>query len=142
KGIITRGTDESWRVQNVTSDMVIRAAPQVRILPTRFPESKNVRLAGAGPGIDKCIGINVSAQDIVEMAFSWPAARIVFPAMPSGKYDFIATLPQGSSAALQQELNRELHLTGRRETRNTEVLLLKVRRPHASGLRPPIPNGV
>jgi uncharacterized protein (TIGR03435 family) len=142
KQIAFRRSDEAWRVENVSSDMVSRAAPQVRIMPTKFPGSPNTRLAGAGPGSDKCVGINVSAADIVQMAYNWSPARMTFAVpLPSESYDFIQTLPQGSADALQAELSKKLGLTGRTESRSTDVLLLKVRRPNAPGLRPPVHGG-
>ena len=56
--------------------------------------------------------------------------------LPQGQYDFIANLPEGSAAALQQEVKRKFGLVGRRETRETDVLLLTVKHPGAEGLRP------
>jgi uncharacterized protein (TIGR03435 family) len=134
--------DESWQVENITSDMVRRAAPQVKILPTKFPHSRNMRLVGAGPGVDKSVGINVSAGDIVQMAYNWSTARMIFAVpLPTDSYDFIETLPEGSSEALQGELKKDLGLAGRPETRETEVLFLRVQRPNAPGLKPPVRGG-
>src|SRR5581483_4476052 len=60
---------------------------------------------------------------------------------PRGKYDFIASLPQGSYPALQRELKNQFGLIGRLETRDTDCFVLKVRTPNAPGLKPPNTGG-
>jgi uncharacterized protein (TIGR03435 family) len=56
---------------------------------------------------------------------------------PQKEYDYIANLPQGSMEALQRELKDKLGLVGRTETRDMDVLVLKVKIPNAPGLKPP-----
>jgi uncharacterized protein (TIGR03435 family) len=60
--------------------------------------------------------------------------------MPPDKYDFIANLPSGNEAALQKEIQRTFGLEGRRETRETDILLLKIQHSDASGLKPADPR--
>ena len=130
---------ESWRVQNISSEMVDNAAPQVRILPTKFPSGS--ALVRANAGFDKFVGINVSVADIAGFAYRGeglplPSKKMLFAtAQPPGKYDFISTLPHGSSEALQRELKKKFGLAGRQETRDMDVLLLKVRNPNAPRLK-------
>jgi uncharacterized protein (TIGR03435 family) len=79
------------------------------------------------------------ADSIVSVAYNWPPMRTIFSAMkPQDRYDFISTLPKGSSEALQRELKTKLGLVAHLETRDMDVLLLKVRNPQSAGLRPPI----
>ncbi len=131
---------ESWRVQNISSEMVDNAAPQVRILPTKFPSGSE--LVRANAAFDKFVGINVSVADIAGFAYRgeglpWPSKKIRFATVqPPGRYDFIATLPHGASEALQQELKSKFGLVGRREMKDLDVLLLKVRNPNAPQLKP------
>jgi uncharacterized protein (TIGR03435 family) len=66
--------------------------------------------------------------------------------LPEGKYDFTITQPRGKDEGLtnllQQVLKSAFNLTGRKETRETEVLLLKVKEPNAKGLVvSPTPSG-
>ena len=76
---------------------------------------------------------------IAWVAYEWSPARVVFVTPPpQDKYDFITTLPQGAYEALQRELKNTLGFVGRRETREVDVMVLKVRNPGASGLKPPI----
>ena len=92
----------------------------------------------ARPENDKVVGIRVSVADIAWVAYYWSPGRIIFTIPPSqDRYDFISTLPQDSSKALQKELKSKLDLVGHREIRDVDVLLLKMRNPNAPGLKPP-----
>ena len=138
--IAARYTTEPWRVANISSDTVAKLPPEVKILPTKFRRPGN--LAGVAPGVAKFVGIGQPVVNIVWAAYDWPQARTTFAVPePADRYDFIATLAQGSREALQQELKNKLGLVGHRETRDMDVLLLKVRNANAPGLRPPTQGG-
>jgi uncharacterized protein (TIGR03435 family) len=131
--------DNSWLTPNLTFAMVRNSSPQVRILPTRFDAKR-----GPMGNVDgtKWAGHDVPISTIVRIAYQWSQGRIVSTVPePSGGYDFIATLPQGSCEALQGELQKQFGLVGRVETMETNVLVLKVRTPNASGLKPPVIGG-
>ncbi len=128
---------DSWRVVNINSAIVDQTPPQVRILPTKFRKGEN-NLAENNSGT-KWVGINMPISVIAWVAYEWSPARVVFVTPPQqDKYDFLTTLPQGAYAALQRELKNTLGFVGQRETREVDVLVLKVRNPGASGLKPPI----
>jgi len=131
----------SWRVSGINSAIVDEAAPQVRILPTKFKPGQNT-IAESNDGT-KWGGINMPVSAIAWIAYEWRPARVVFATEPPKRsgYDFIASLPQGSYPALQRELKNSLGWVGRRETRDVDVLVLRVRNPNATGLKPPIPGG-
>jgi len=114
---------------------VEKAAPQVRILPAKAQIVQDY--LHASPDGLKWVGLGVSIRTIASVAYDCRPGRVVFdtPA-PGGRYDFITSLPQGSLEALQQELKNGLGFVGRRESRETDVLVLKVRDENASGLRP------
>jgi uncharacterized protein (TIGR03435 family) len=108
----------------------------VGILPTKFPASMDSLNVGSRG--DNWVGVGESALQIIRVAYGWRPGRILFASLqPEGRYDFISTLPHGSAAALQAELKRKLGLIAHTETRDMDVLVLKVRRPDASGLLPP-----
>jgi uncharacterized protein (TIGR03435 family) len=133
KEIAAHRVDESWRVPNPDHD---HAPFLVEILPTKFPDSVD-SLNGGSHG-DNWIGIGRRVRDIARVAYGWRTGRILFAGTePTDRYDFISTLPQGSAAALQAELKRKLGFVGHREMRDMDVLVLKVRRSNASGLKPP-----
>jgi uncharacterized protein (TIGR03435 family) len=133
-------SEKSWRYANISSDTVGKLPPEVEILPTKFPKSGN--LAAVAPGVDKFVGIGQSVANIVWAAYNWPQARTIFAnPEPTDRYDFITTLAHGGREALQQELKNKLGLVGRHETRDMDVLLLKVRNANAPGLHPPTQEG-
>ncbi len=134
-------TDKSWRFADIDSGTVGKLPPEVKILPTKFPNSGNVS-QGGGTGSDKFVGIGQPVVNIIEAAYNWPQARMIFATPePTERYDFITTLAQGSREALRQELKTKLGLVGRKETRDMDVMLLKVRNANAPGLHPPTQDG-
>jgi uncharacterized protein (TIGR03435 family) len=69
------------------------------------------------------------------------ARTVIATELPPGLFDYIAKLPKGSKpqdvfAALQQKVKNEFGLVGRLETRESDVLVLKVKNPNAQGLKP------
>jgi uncharacterized protein (TIGR03435 family) len=61
-------------------------------------------------------------------AFS--TSRMVLPAgLPEGNFDFLVNMPDHGSENFQAEIKRQFGLVGRKEMRETNVLLLKVKNP-------------
>jgi RNA polymerase sigma factor (sigma-70 family) len=151
KTIEARTGDESWRILNVSADAVNRAAPQVRILPTKFRSSAGSTLRRPGIGIDKFVGINVPISAIASLAYRsddplgmpWPRERMIFRTPePRERYDFISSLQQGSVEALRELLRSKLGFVARREMIETDVLILKVKTPNAPHLIPAAGDGL
>ena len=141
KLIKEHNAEDSWRVQNISSDTVASLPPEVRILPAKFPNPGNLS-QGGGPDSDKFVGIGQPVINIVWAAYNWPQARMIFAnPEPTDRYDFITTLAQGSRDALRQELKNKLGLVGHREIKDADVLLLKMRNADAPGLHPPTQDG-
>jgi len=132
KEIAAHHPDESWRTEQLSSRMVERFAPQVRIVPTKFARVGNL-VGGAG---DKFVGVGRPPAAIAQIAYDWPPARIRFAgAEPPGRYDFITTVDHPREA-LQREMKRTLGLAGHPQTEDTDVLVLSVRNPNAPGFTP------
>jgi uncharacterized protein (TIGR03435 family) len=132
--------ESAWRFPNIGSRTIDQLPPEVKILPTLFPKGGNL---SEGVGSDhwhaKCVGIGQPVVNLVWAAYIWPQARMIFPdGEPNGRYDFIATLPEGNRQALQEELKNKLGLVGHIETKNEDVLLLEMKNPNAPGLKPPV----
>lgn len=128
-----------WQVPNADSDVLRRVPPQVGIAPARFPNSMGGGIVGMGNG--QILGIAQTAEDIVASAYGQSAVRMIFPSeAPPGQYDFIANLPSGNEEALKNEIKRKFGLVGRREMRDTDVLLLEVQNPNAMGLQSSDPH--
>jgi len=124
-----------WRVPNPNPDVLLKATPQVTILPTKFPDDVNGWMHSGG----RRWGIGLPAKLIMSFAYDCPSARVFFASGdPQKKYDFIANLPQDSDETLQRGLKNKLGLVARMEMRNADVLTLRVQIPNAPGLQPPI----
>ncbi len=85
------------------------------------------------------MGTGVGVENIVQTAygFGYMARTILATELPKNKYyDFMASLPSGNAEALQQEIEKQFGVVARRETIETNVLLLTVKYPNAQGLRP------
>jgi uncharacterized protein (TIGR03435 family) len=134
--------DDSWRsVRPFDGRVLDRVPPLLEILPAKLPSgggwasnNKNGKMGGTGVG----------AETIVEVAYGFQffnARTILSTELPKNKYyDFIASLPSGNAEALQQEIKKQFGVVGRREMRDTDVLLLEIQNSDASGLMTPDPR--
>jgi len=135
-----------WRVQADDLSVVLRKAPpMVRILPTKFSKPPKEFQSGVEMPIDvngginiKRIGFDTSVAGMIFDAydFNYGATRAILPQLPQERYDFVVSLPKGSSEGLAQEIKRKFGFVARRETIETNVLFLVVTRPNAQGLKP------
>ena len=121
-----------WQVRNFDSRVMDKVPPQVAIVPTIFPDSESW-----GSANGKFLGSGASVKDILRTTYGMSSTRTVpSTELPPGKYDYIANLRQGSAEALQNELRRKFGMVGRREMRETDILLLTVKSRNAPGLKP------
>jgi uncharacterized protein (TIGR03435 family) len=126
-----------WQInEGGISEIQHHQPPQVRILPSKFHKPAEYT------GDDMMIGTGLRAKDVVSAAYGFPTpARAIFSAqikLPADRYDFIASLPGGAEvnlAALQRILKQKFGVVARTETRETDVMLLKVKKLNALGLR-------
>jgi uncharacterized protein (TIGR03435 family) len=127
-----------WQVRYANSETLYKAPAQVKIVPAKYPGGGS---GSVGVGHGQVLGISVSAEGILESVYGQSAVRTLFlnPA-PRGTFDYIAHLPSGNEQALRRESERVFGLTGRRETRETEVLLLKISSNQAPELKPADPS--
>jgi uncharacterized protein (TIGR03435 family) len=125
----------SWQTPRFAPQALEETSPQVVIIPTEYA----LPSGGWGQrGADKAIGIRMSAEFVVQSAYDWPSQyRMVWTdSKPAGQFDFIANLSSGALAALQAEVKKQWGLVAERETRQTNVVVLKVDHADAPGLKP------
>jgi len=125
----------SWQVQPASSELVDQQPPQDTILSSRFTHAEKY----GGTDNDKFMATGITAKDVVATAYGSDVARTVFdPAveLPDGLYDFLASRRSGNAEALQAEVKSKFGVTGKYETREMDVLLLKLKSPDAPGLKP------
>jgi uncharacterized protein (TIGR03435 family) len=130
-----------WRVQEPTPDLIRKATPQVTIVSTKFKSTRWVttddRSARRIAANDSFAGIAQPARIVVGAAYSmWGTHLVEDTPLPMGRYDFIANLPDGSLEAFQAEVKKQFGVVAHRETRPTDVLLLRIKTPDAPGLLP------
>jgi uncharacterized protein (TIGR03435 family) len=125
-----------WQIAGQDSRVLDRQPPQVRIL------SSKVKYGSWGRNTDKngnakLMGTGVSAEAVLlnTYDFSYPSRVIGSDKLPDGKYDYIACLPMGNEEALQKEAKKKFGVIARVETKESDVLLLKIRNRNASGLK-------
>jgi uncharacterized protein (TIGR03435 family) len=112
------------------SSLLDQQPPQVRILPSKFTNFAE------GSSGNKIMGIGVRAQEVIAAAYGSSSARTILSVeLPKGRYDYIASLPDGNPGALQQELKRKFGVVGKVEIRDANVMVLKVKSPSAPGLK-------
>lgn len=130
--------EKIWRVnKDVPTAVIDKLPPMVKMLPTKFAPPWVDWNAGSNG--DKFVGARAPVSYIARYAYAISPSRIRFvDKEPTNRFDFIATLSQGSAEALQRQLKAKLGLVGRREMTNMDVLLLRVVTPNAPGLKPPI----
>jgi uncharacterized protein (TIGR03435 family) len=135
-----RRIEKMWRInKDLLPDRVDALPPLVKILPTKFTSQWSNWNAGTNG--EKWVGANARARVIAACAYGIPFVRIRFDTPePTNRFDFIATLAQGSREAMQQELKFKFGLVGHRTTENLDVLQLRVQHPDGPGLKPPIPG--
>lgn len=66
-----------------------------------------------------------------------PGRVVAMTPLPGGTYDFIVSLPSHQDKALQAAIKEKFGLVGKIEKIETNVMLLKIARPNAPGLKHP-----
>jgi uncharacterized protein (TIGR03435 family) len=124
-----------WEVGEPSVELLRKTTPQVTIVPTKFRSSRWENDDG------KMLGIAQPAKIVVAAAYGMWAWQSVFEApLPAGRFDVIANLPDGSAAALREEVKKQFGVVAHRETRTIDVLVLRVKNPIADGLQPATPE--
>ncbi len=126
----------NWQVVPLEFDLVSRVSPRVQIVPSKFSRSRGEIFEERGPVDSRVIGLGASVDAIIRKAYGASGVRTIFPGdLPTGLYDYIANLPEGSVPALQREIGNVFGLTAKREARVADVLLLRFKNPNAPGLK-------
>ena len=109
-----------------------QAPAAVSIRPTKFSSAEFGIVGSYG----KTMGIYRPFREVLSRAYDIRPSYIVpLTPLPPGNFDFIVSGEQPADA-LRMEVESKYGLVGRRETRDMDVVLLKVRRPNAPGLKP------
>jgi uncharacterized protein (TIGR03435 family) len=146
--VVTKMQSSSSKVESSPLDAYLQdpelndisnAPPMVAIQPTHFPKVNLNQggILGRSDG-DREIGRNISLSTAIIKAYRFPSfARMVFPEkLHRIRVDYLVTVPDRPLERFQAEIKREFGWTAHVETRETDVFLLRVKRPNAPGLTP------
>ncbi|MEQ1887266.1 MAG: sigma-70 family RNA polymerase sigma factor [Bryobacteraceae bacterium] len=132
---LSHTVDESFW-ENLSQENVRNAPPVVLIRPTRFPDVGGLVMTSIYE--EKVAGRNIDLSTMLQGAYSMSSLRMVLAddlKNSDDRFDFLAGNTKDPHGELQEELKKKFGLRVRREMRETEVLLLKVRNANAPGLR-------
>jgi uncharacterized protein (TIGR03435 family) len=124
----------SARLQHVPPGLAV-------VRPTHFPDSPKKSsppgmMQTSVKGTTWMVGRNVTFQQLIATAYSYNPGRIALPSdAPKGNFDFLVTVPKDPQARLQSAIRRKLGYAAQVETRDTDVLALKVEDPNSPGLK-------
>jgi uncharacterized protein (TIGR03435 family) len=126
-----------WQVADYSTELLKQAPPLVEIVPTKFPNGGS-SVSYWDDYRTNSMGIGEEMIFIVETAYGGvrSSRTVLSTTLPPGKFDFISSLPSGAMEALQQKIKSEYGIVARRETFETNALLLIVKNPTADGLKP------
>jgi len=122
------------------------APPVVSIRPTKSPQPMWDISGFSGTDARrtfKILGVGQPMPVLLADVYGISQYRVVAETpLPPGYYDFISTVANDPTKALQNEIKAKFGLVGRHETRDTDVLVLRVKNQNAPDLRPSTsPNG-
>jgi Protein of unknown function (DUF3738) len=118
-----------WQVQTDNISKVLRdAPPMVEIRPAKFPKSRETGFFNLD-GNTQRLGFSIQVEQMIFDAYDSRPTRAILPKLPQEKYDFIVSLPKGSSEALAQEIKRKFGFVGKKELMERDVFLLKLSNP-------------
>jgi len=127
--VVSPAVDESfWEMK---AENWKRAPAVLIIRPTRYTDSQTMTLhSSEDKGGGKAIMHHTDLAGLLMWAYSIGKFRMIRPeAFPKDWFDLMLTLPDHQREALQKAIRRKFGFTGRRETRETDVLVLKVKDP-------------
>ena len=82
------------------------------------------------------MGRNAPLRDVIAAAYGQNLSRVVLPAdVPPAHFDFLMTAPAKQLPRFQEIVRRKLGYVAQIQTRNTDVLALKIANPALPGLK-------
>jgi len=102
--------------------------------PDNTPKIRHIH-SDDGNSITRTMGRNASLRETIAEAYDCNPLRVVLPpGETKGGFDFLVTTGSDAREQLQTAIRKQFGYTIHRETRNTDVLLLKVENSELPGL--------
>jgi uncharacterized protein (TIGR03435 family) len=124
---------DSRKLQHVPAGlMVIRPTHFSKSQPNGIIYASSPNDGGNGPRI---MGCNVPLRSVIAAAYRQNPARVVMPPdAPQGNFDFLMTVTSDPRQRLQAVIRQKLGYVAQKETRDTDVLALKIADANLPGL--------
>ncbi len=136
---IQKHEDENFQwqaLENLSLIWLEKAPPLLKIVPSKFPNDASGIGIGNSNGW-KAVRLGQTVKHMVEDAYGFHDSRTIFTMpLPEDKYDYIVTVPSKARQSLQNEIKKQVGITGQFELLETNVLFLTVKNPNANGLKP------
>jgi uncharacterized protein (TIGR03435 family) len=133
----------AWRSHGITRaeiNNLSRWPPQVWVAPATAKNTLNGNQLGKNEA-GQLMGRNMPFPFLLRDAYGLTELRMILKLdPPSGTYDFMANLPQGSAEALQTAINQTFGVVVKHETIVTNVLVLRVGDHGLRGFSAPVTN--
>jgi len=116
----------------------LRQVPQglVIVRPTHFSKSPTNAIAFANGEKRWMAGRNVTFQQLMATAYSYNPGRVYLPpSVPKNNFDFLVTALSGPEEHLRAAIQKKTGYIAQVETRDTDVMALKVEDANSPGLK-------
>ncbi len=142
--------NDEWQLGRMSFKFLEKPPYRTVILPTKVTE-RSVQNGTGGSywmGDGRGYGINATIEEILRWAYARAyadgyyyreaslARTVLDTKLSARRYDYFSNLPKASKEALQLEIRKKFGLTAKYQTIETNVLLLEVKYPNSTGLRP------
>jgi uncharacterized protein (TIGR03435 family) len=118
----------------------LEKAPAVVVLrPSRYRDLSGFQHMHGPPesvASERFVALGQPFVMALSAAYDVGPEQMVLPQdLPTGPFEFLSAVPDDPKGALRDEIKRQFGLVGRLETRETDVLVLKLVNPAAPGLK-------
>jgi len=136
--------DEAWQLGDINSEFLLKPPYRTVILPTKSAarDKRNGTGGIAWEGDGRIYGIDAPVEELVRVAYTKKygpvisQCRTVFePEVSTNRFDFFSNLPVGAKEALKQKVDKKFKVTGKFESIETNVMILKIRHPDSALLK-------
>ena len=112
--------------------------PEVVVLrPSKYANKGNLVLSSSDLGPKgRLMRRGAAFTDILQTAYGFGPEQMVLPAnLPKGQFDMLLTVPKNSRELLRAEIKKQYGIVAHPETRDTDVIVLKVVNTNAPGIK-------
>jgi uncharacterized protein (TIGR03435 family) len=112
--------------------------PDVVVLrPSKYANKGNYVLASSDMSPEgRLMRRGTSFPQILQTAYGFGPEQMVLPAnLPRGQFDLLLTVPKSSRELLRAEIKKQYGIVAHPETRDTDVLVLRVAKTNAPGIK-------